>query len=78
MATNDDLNSLGTKLDGLQLTDGERDVLHALINHALGDTDDVSGFATPTFATLLPRLRLTGGEDWIKNPTKPILNDDDW
>ncbi len=50
----DDIISLGSKLDGIEFTDGERAALHAIIDAARGGADDeVSGFTAPTFGSVL-------------------------
>ena len=54
----DDIISLGSKLDGIEFTDGERAALHAIIDAARGgaDDDEVSGFTAPTFGSALRSL----------------------
>ena len=57
-STHEDLHTLGGKLDALDLTDGERSILHELIGQAVDD--DVAGFASVGFGDVLPRIQLPG------------------
>ena len=46
--TNDDVSGLAAKLEALQLSEGERNLLDSLLGSALGDSE-VEGFAPRAF-----------------------------
>lgn len=75
--THDDITSLGSKLDGIQFTDGERAALHGIIDAARGGADDeVSGFALPTFGIALSSFSW-GTSQGPPRAAKPLGGSDD-
>ncbi|HRC48062.1 MAG: hypothetical protein GYA65_04500 [Actinobacteria bacterium] len=74
--TTNDLQSLGSKLDALVLSSGERAILHAMVDATLSNSpNEVAGFAFATSGPLSPRIM---DFDWlVKTPVaKPLGGDD--